>query len=369
MPKPAPTHSAIMFQFLLRRIALLIPVLVGILFVTFAMTRMIPGDACAVMLGERYSPDKCVQFRAKYGLGDNIVVQFGKYLGTLAQGDFGTSIRTGRPVTTTLSERLPMTFELAIAAMLFAASIGIPLGIISALRHNSSVDVATMVGANVGVSMPVFWLGLMLAYLFGVVLKGTPFWLAPSSRLTAGTSMQPLDQFLDLQNLNGFVAFLVAMISNSVILHSLIIGRLDITWDALRHLILPALAVGTIPLAIIARLTRSSLLEVLGQDYVRTARAKGLKERTVLMTHAMRNALVPIITVVGLQVGGLLAGAVLTETVFLLPGVGTQLVDSIFARDYPVIQGFVVAIALIFASVNILVDLSYTFLDPRIRAQ
>ncbi len=347
----------------------MIPVLIGILFVTFAMTRMIPGDACAVMLGERYTPEKCTAFREQYGLNDNIAVQFARYLATTAQGNFGTSIREGRPVTTIISERLPMTAELTFGAMLIATIFGILLGVISAIRHNSAVDVGTMVGANVGVSMPVFWLGLMLAFLFAIVLKGTPFWLPPSSRLTAGVSMQPLDQAWNLQNLPAFPHFLLDLVSNSVVLHSLIIGQFDITWDAIRHLILPSLALGTIPLAIIARLTRSSLLEVLGQDYIRTAEAKGLRERVVLMRHAMRNALVPIVTIVGLQVGLLLSGAVLTETVFALPGVGTQLVNSIFARDYPVVQGFVVVVALIFASVNIIVDLSYSFLDPRIRAQ
>ena len=358
-----------MVRFLVRRIILLVPVLVGILLVTFAMTRMIPGDACAVMLGERYTPEKCDQFRQQYGLNDNLAVQFERYLVSVGQGDLGISIRTGRPVTTIITERLPMTVELTVGAMLFAALVGILLGLISAIRHNSNVDVATMVGANIGVSMPVFWLGLMLAYLFAILLKGTPLWLPPSSRLTAGLSMPPLDQAWHLQNLSGFAAFLLGLVSNSVVLHSLLIGKFDVTWDAIRHLILPSLAVGTIPLAIIARLTRSSLLDVLGQDYVRTARAKGLTERLVLMRHAMRNALVPIVTIVGLQVGSLLSGAVLTETVFLLPGIGTQLVDSIYARDYPVVQGFVVVIAFIFASVNILVDLSYTFLDPRIRAQ
>ncbi len=358
-----------MLRFIVRRLILLVPVLLGILFVTFVMTRMIPGDACAVMLGEKYTPEKCAAFRAKYGLNDNLAVQFVRYLGTLGSGDFGTSIRNGRAVTTVISERLPMTVELTVGAMLFASTFGILLGIISALRHNSGVDVATMVGANVGVSMPVFWLGLMLAFLFAIVLKGTPLWLPPSSRLTAGTSMPPLEQAWNLQDLPPFPKFVLALVSNSVVLHSLLIGKLDIFWDAIRHLILPSLAVGTIPLAIIARLTRSSLLEVLGQDYVRTARAKGLRERVVLLRHAMRNALIPIITIIGLQVGGLLSGAVLTETVFSLPGIGTQLVDSIFARDYPVVQGFVVVVALIFASVNIVVDLSYTFLDPRIRAQ
>lgn len=356
-----------MLRFLIRRLILLVPVLLGILFITFMMTRLIPGDACVVMLGERYTPERCAAFRAAYGLDDNLGVQFVKYLVTLSQGDFGISIRSGRPVTTILAERLPMTVELTVGAMLFAATIGILLGITSALRHNSRVDVATMVGANVGVSMPVFWLGLMLAFLFAVLLKGSALVLPPSSRLTAGLSMPPLEQAWNLQNLPGFVLFFVSLVSNSVILHSLILGKFDVTWDAIRHLILPSLALGTIPLAIIARLTRSSLLEVLGQDYVRTARAKGLRERAVLMRHAMPNAMIPIVTIVGLQVGSLLSGAVLTETVFLLPGVGTQLVTSIFGRDYPVVQGFVVAVALIFATVNIIVDLSYSFLDPRIR--
>lgn len=358
-----------MFQFILRRLLLMVPVLMGILLVTFAMTRLIPGDACAVMLGERYTPERCDAFRQQYGLNDNIGVQFGRYLLSVGQGDFGVSIRNGRPVTTVISERLPMTAELTVGAMLFAATAGILLGILSAIRHNSAIDVGTMVGANIGVSMPVFWLGLVLAFLFAVVLKGTPLWLPPSSRLTAGVSMPPLDQVWNAQNLSGFPHFLVNLISNSAILHSLVIGNFDVTWDAIRHLVLPSIAVGTIPLAIIARLTRSSLLEVLGQDCVRTARAKGLRERTILVRHAMRNALIPIVTIVGLQVGSLLAGAVLTETVFALPGIGTQLVDSIFARDYPVVQGFVVVVALVFSSVNIIVDLSYSFLDPRIRAQ
>jgi peptide/nickel transport system permease protein len=358
-----------MLRFIARRLILMIPVLIGILFVTFAMTRMIPGDACAVMLGERYTPERCASFRERYGLNDNIAVQFGRYIATVGQGDFGTSIREARPVTTIISERLPMTAELALGAMLFATTFGILLGVTSAIRHNSAVDVGTMIGANIGVSMPVFWLGLMLAFLFAIVLQGTPFALPPSSRLSAGVSMPPLEQAWNLQDLPPAGRFLLALVSNSVVLHSLLIGKFDVTWDATRHLILPSLALGTIPLAIIARLTRSSLLEVVGQDYIRTAKAKGLRERVVLMRHAMRNAMVPIVTIVGLQVGLLLSGAVLTETVFSLPGVGTQLVNSIFARDYPVVQGFVVVVALIFALVNIIVDVSYSFLDPRIHAQ
>ncbi|MCA1554935.1 MAG: ABC transporter permease, partial [Chloroflexi bacterium] len=224
-------------------------------------------------------------------------------------------------------------------------------------------------GANIGISMPVFWIGLMLAYLFALVLRDTPFFIPPSGRLTAGLGLTPLLQEWNLQDANGFVKFVVGLISNSVLLHSVISGKLDILRDGLWHLILPSLAVGTIPLAIIARLTRSSLLEVLNQDYIRTARAKGLPSRWVLFRHALRSALIPIVTIIGLQTGSLLSGAVLTETVFALPGIGTQLVQSIEGRDYPVVQGFTIIVAVIFATVNILVDLSYAYLDPRIRVQ
>ena len=347
----------------------MVPVLVGILAVTFALTRLIPGDACVALLGERYTPERCVEFRARYGLNDNLPVQFGRYMAAVLQGDFGDSVRTGRPVTEILAQRLPMTIELSTGAMLFATSLGILFGIISAVRHNSGVDVATMVGANIGVSMPVFWLGLMLAYLFALVLKGTPLFIPPSGRLSPGLSLMPLDQTWNIGDANGFVKFMVALVSNSVILHSLIAGNFPILQDALWHLILPSVAVGTIPLAIIARLTRASLLEVLHQDYIRTARAKGLGEQWVITRHALRSALIPIVTIVGLQTGSLLSGAVLTETVFALPGIGTQLVTAIEARDYPVVQGFTVSVALIFAAINIFVDLSYAYLDPRIRVQ
>lgn len=358
-----------MAQFILRRIIFLIPVLIGILFVTFALTRLIPGDACAAMLGEHYTPEKCANFRARYGLDDNLAVQFVRYLGQVAQGNLGNSIRDGRPITDLIAERLPMTIELAIGAMLFATTVGIALGIVSAVRHNSAVDVATMIGANVGISMPVFWIGLMLAYVFALLLRDTPFFIPPSGRLTSGISLTPLVEQWNLEDASGLVIFVVNLISNSVILHSLINGDLTTLRDGLWHLILPSLAVGTIPLAIIARLTRSSLLDVLHQDYIRTARAKGLPNRAVLFSHALRSALIPIVTIVGLQVGSLLSGAVLTETVFALPGIGTQLVKSIEGRDYPVVQGFTIVVAVIFATVNILVDLSYAYLDPRIRVQ
>jgi peptide/nickel transport system permease protein len=320
-------------------------------------------------LGEHFTPESCFQYRERTGLNDSIAVQFVRYLGNLAHGNLGTSLRTSQPVVGIVLLRLPMTVELTISAMLFATVVGITLGIISATRHNSIIDVLTMIIANFGVSMPVFWLGLMLAYLFAIMLKGTPLWLAPSGRLTPGTTVTPLAVTFHLQNLSGIPQAMVTFASNLVVFNSLISGNWKVLGDALRHLILPSIAVGTIPMSIIARMTRSSLLEVMGLDYIRTARAKGLPKRAVILRHALRNAMLPIITIVGLQVGTLLGGAVLTETVFGLPGIGTFLVASIFARDYSVVQAFTVIIALIFVTVNLIVDASYAYLDPRIHLQ
>jgi peptide/nickel transport system permease protein len=358
-----------MLQFILRRLIFLLPVLLGILFVTFVLTRLIPGDPCTAMLGERATPAICNAFKERFGLNDNVLVQFVRYLASVAQGDLGTSVQYSRPVVDILAERLPMTVELTTGAIFFASLVGVSLGIVSALRHNSAVDVATMIWANIGVSMPVFWLGLMLAYIFALVLRDTPFFIPPSGRLTPGTSLPPLAQAWDLQNLSGLGKFVVSFLSNSVVFNSIASFNLDVLRDALWHLILPSVAVGTIPLSIIARMTRSSLLDVAGQDYVRTARAKGLRERAILFRHTLRNALIPIVTIIGLQIGGLLSGAILTETVFALPGMGTSLVNAILARDYPVVQGFTVAIAVLYAAVNIMVDLSYAYLNPRIRLQ
>lgn len=358
-----------MASFLARRLLLLIPVLFGILFVTFALARMIPGDPCVVALGERATPEQCFQYRERMGLNDSIPVQFVRYLGGLGRGDLGTSLRTRQPVGEIVLLRLPVTVELAVVAMVLATVVGVSLGIISAYKANSAIDVLTMIGANLGVSMPVFFLGLMLAYLFAIVLQGTPFWLPPSGRLTPGVTPVPLVEAFHLQGLQGLPLALLTFVSNMATVNSLITGNWKILGDALRHLILPAVTVSTIPMAIIARMTRSSLLDVVGLDYIRTARAKGLKERLVIFRHALRNAMLPIITIVGLQLGGLLGGAILTETVFGLPGVGTAMMDSIFARDYTVVQAFVVIVALIFVGVNLLVDLSYAYLDPRIRLQ
>ncbi len=354
-------------QFIGRRLLLLIPVLLGVLLVTFVIVRLIPGDPCVTMLGERATPAKCEVFLTRYGLNDNIVVQFGRYLGNLVQGDFGNSIKFTRPVTDLIAERLPLTMELTLLAMLFSTVVGVGLGVISALKRNTIIDTVTMVIANIGISMPVFWLGLLLAYIFALLLKGTPFVLPPSGRFTAGVALKDLAVVWGLKDLTGFKKFIVELASNTVLINCLFTGDWKILWDSLRHLILPAVAVGTIPMSIIARMTRSSLLEVVGLDYIRTARAKGLVERKVISKHAFRNALIPIVTIIGIETGGLLSGAVLTETVFALPGIGTALVGAILARDYPVVQGFTIVIALIFVMVNLIVDLSYAYLDPRIR--
>jgi len=251
--------------------------------------------------------------------------------------------------------------------MLFSTTVGVLLGVISALKRNTILDTITMIIANIGVSMPVFWLGLLLAYVFALELKGTPFVLPPSARFTAGVALQNLDEVWGLTNLTGFKKFIIDLMSNTVLVNVIITGDWKVFWDSLKHLILPAVAVGTIPMSIIARMTRSSLLEVVGLDYIRTARAKGMQESRVIRKHAMRNAMIPIVTIIGIETGSLLSGAVLTETVFTLPGMGTALVSAILARDYPVVQGFTLVIALIFVFVNLIVDLSYAYLDPRIR--
>jgi peptide/nickel transport system permease protein len=356
-----------MAQFLVRRLLLIIPVLIGIIFVAFVLVRAIPGDPCRAMLGERASARTCDAFKERFGLNDNVVVQFVRYVGNLLQGDLGSSIKYGRPVGDILLERLPMTLEVSLGAMLFAILLGIPLGIISAYRHNSPIDAATMVVANVGVSMPIFWLGLLLAAFFGVALKNSPLQLPTSSRLTAGITLAPLAATWHLDNLQGLGKIIITFLSNTFTFNALVTGNWQVLGDAIKHLLLPSIALGTIPMSIIARITRSNLLDVMGLDYIRTARAKGVIERRVVFTHAMRNAMLPLVTIIGLQFGGLLGGAVLTETVFGLPGIGSFLVDSIFARDYPIVQGFTLMIALIFVFVNLLVDISYAYLDPRVR--
>jgi peptide/nickel transport system permease protein len=354
-------------RFILRRLLAAIPVLLGITFIVFALARVIPGDPCRAALGERATAATCDAYTHRYGLDQPIPVQFGLYLGQLASGDLGNSLKLSRPVTQILIERLPTTVELTLMALLIAVVVGIPLGVISAVRRNSSVDVGTMVFANLGVSMPVFVLGLLLAFLFAIILKDTPLSLPPSGRLSSGVSVRPLTTVWGLQGVDGPVRGLLDFLSGLYIPTAIITGQWSAAADAFRHLILPAIALATIPLAIIARITRSSLLEILGQDYVRTARAKGVRENAVVVRHAMRNALLPVVTVIGLQLGALLSGAVLTETVFNLAGVGRTLYEAITGRDYVVIQGFTLTIAVIYVVVNLVVDVSYGFLDPRVR--
>lgn len=357
-----------MIQYTFRRIFLSIPVLFGILLVTFVLARSIPGDPCRAILGEKATQEVCDRFIHEHGLDRPIPVQFGIYMRNILSGDFGDSIRFSRPVTVILIERLPLTIELSMIALTIATLVGIPLGVISATRRNSAADVTTMVGANIGVSMPVYWLGLMLAYLFALVLKDTPFWLPPSGRLSAGLVAIPFYEVWGLGiSPDSFIYPAAQFISNMYIVNSLITFDWVVLGDAVQHMILPAVALATIPLAIIARMTRSSMLEVLRQDYVRTARAKGVVERTVIRKHAFRNALLPIVTIIGLQLGTLFAGAVLTESIFGLAGVGRMLFESITARDYPVVQAFTIVIAVIYVFANLVVDLSYVFIDPRVK--
>ncbi|MCE7920096.1 MAG: peptide ABC transporter permease [Chloroflexi bacterium] len=357
-----------MITYILRRIILSIPVLIGILFVTFSLARLIPSDPCRAMLGEKATDEVCDDFLRRHGLDKPIPVQFVVYMKEILQGDFGRSFRFSLPVTEILMQRLPITVELAIAALLISMLVGIPLGILSAVKHNSWVDVLTMLWANIGVSMPVFWLGLMLAYIFALALKDTPFQLPPSGRLSPGLIPIPFYEVWNMNVTEGTTTFTILdFLSRMNILNGFLSRDFDLIKDATTHLILPALALGTIPMALIARMARSSMLEVLGQDYIRTARAKGLRYRTVIIKHAFRNALLPLVTVIGLSFGGLLGGAVLTETVFNLSGVGRILYEAITARDYGIVQAFTVVIAVFFVALNLIVDISYAYLDPRIR--
>lgn len=355
-----------MTKYIAQRIVAALPVLLGILFVTFTLARLLPGDPCVAILGEKANEVTCAAFNVRYGLDKPITTQFGIYLRDVLTGDLGMSFRYGQPVTKMISERLAVTVELAFSAMLFAVIIGMLLGIVSAKRHSSFIDVMTMVGANFGVSIPVFVLGLFLAYVFAIILKDTPFALPPSGRLSAGMAVTSLADRFGLTE--GDPRYRLAQfVTNLYFLNAIIHLDGKLFLDSLKHMILPAMALGTIPMALIARMTRSSLLEVLGQDYTRTARAKGLAERVVLMRHALRNALLPVVTIIGLSLGFLLSGAVLTETIFGFSGMGRALFDGITARDYAVIQGFTLVTAIMFLVINLLVDILYGFLDPRIR--
>jgi peptide/nickel transport system permease protein len=358
-----------MLGFIARRIIMAIPVLIGILFVTFSIARLIPGDPCRALLGEKATDEICDAYNERYGLNESIPTQFRIYVTDVLKGDFGESFRFQRPVLELVVERLPTTVELSTSAMLFATLVGIPLGVISAYYHKSPFDVGTMIGANFGVSMPVFWLGLMLAYLFGVLLKDTALWLPPSGRLTSGVVVEPFYQAWGMSVNLDDPPYILEFIANIYTLNAVLTQDWELLSDSIKHLILPTVALGTIPTAIIARITRSSLLEIMGQQYVRTARAKGVREISVVLKHALSNAMLPVVTIIGLSFGLLLSGALLTETVFGLSGVGRLLYDSITSRDYTIVQGFTLIIAIIFVVINMIVDILYAYLDPRIRLE
>lgn len=351
-----------MVRFLFRRLLSSIPVLLGVVVAVFIFARVIPSDPCRAALGERATAEVCEAFKQREGLDRPIPVQLVKYLGNVLQGDLGESFKERRPVSTILIERLPTTIELSVVALTWATVIGIPLGVLAAWRRRTMLDAGAVVVANVGVSMPVFALGLTLQYLFAVTLKDSWLSLPPSGRLSPGLIPTPFYEVWGLPK-NGVLEF----ISNFEILNAILQWNGQLLVDATQHLILPAITVGTIALAIIARMTRSSLLDVLGADYVRTARAKGLGEFLVVRRHALRSAMLPVVTVIGLSLGSLLGGAILTETIFGLPGVGKTLYDAIAGRDYAVVQGFALVAGLAFVVVNVLTDLVYARLDPRVR--
>jgi dipeptide transport system permease protein len=333
-----------MLRFLLTRASLVIPTFFGVTLLTFALIRLAPGDPVLIMAGERgIDPVRYAQLRAEMGLDEPILVQYGIYIADVLKGDLGRSIVTRESVFSEFLALFPATIELSLAAMLIAVLIGLPAGIIAGVGRGSAFDHVVMGVSLTGYSMPIFWWGLLLILLFSVTLGWTPV----SGRIAVLYYVEPVTGFL--------------------LIDTLLAGEWKAFVSALRHLILPAIALGTIPLAVIARITRSSMLEVLNEDYIRTARAKGLSPLRVIGLHALRNALIPVITVIGLQVGTLLAGAILTETIFSWPGIGKWLIESIRRRDYPVLQGGILLIATLVMLVNLTVDVLYGVINPRIR--
>jgi peptide/nickel transport system permease protein len=328
--------------YIIKRLAMLAPVLIGVSIIAFSLIHLAPGDPARTMLGERATQEQLNEIREKYGLDKPLYVQYGIWLNDVLHGDLGRSITTHEQVSKEIFDRLPNTVELSIAAMLFAIVIGGIAGVISASKQYSITDYTFMGIALFGISMPVFWLGIMLMMIFGVWLG----WLPIGGRI---------DLLIPYQRVTGFMVF-----------DSIITGNLEALISVLRHLILPAIALGTIPMAMIARVTRSSMLEVLRQDFIRTERAKGLSERAVIYKHAVRNAMVPVVTVIGLNTGLLLAGAILTETVFSWPGLGRLVVEAVYERDYPLVVGSILIFAIIFVIVNLITDIFYTYIDPRI---
>jgi len=331
-----------MLAFIVRRVLTVIPTLLGVTVIIFLMLRITPGDPAELLLGERATPAALESMREYLGLNEPLYVQYGLFLKRVVQLDLGETIWTREKVAREIHQRFPATIELAVVAMIISCFLGVVLGIVSATKQYSWFDYASMVTSLIGVSMPVFWLGLMLMLIFSLGLG----WLPMSGRIGVQTNLE--------------------IITNFYVLDAILTLNWPALKDAIRHLALPAIALSTIPLAIIARMTRSSMLEVLRQDYIKTAKAKGLSQRSIILKHAFRNSLIPVVTVVGLQFGILMGGAILTETVFAWPGVGKWLFDGVVKRDYMVIQGGTMLVATTFVIVNLIVDVLYAIINPRI---
>jgi peptide/nickel transport system permease protein len=332
-----------MLRYLVRRLLLLIPILFGVSILIFFWIRALPGGPAESLLGERATPQLVEEYRHRYGLDKPVYVQYWAYLKTTLSGDLGVSIADRRRVTYDIRQRFPATVELAIAAMIFAIAVGVPLGFLAAKRYGGFFDNFSLVFSLIGISIPIFFLAIILKYIFAIRLG----WLPSVGRESITSNAEHPTNFY--------------------ILDAIIERDWAALGDAIKHLILPAIALGSIPLAIIMRITRASVLDVQNEDYVRTARAKGLPPATVDRRHVFRNALLPVTTIIGLQTGLLLSGAVLTETIFAFPGMGSWLRDAIFNRDYPVLQGGILFLAIVFVLVNLIVDVSYAFINPRIR--
>jgi len=326
-----------------KRLLLLIPTLFGLSLLLFFWVRALPGGPAVALLGEKATPEAIARINELYGFNRPIIEQYFTWMGRLLAGDFGSSITTGRPVTEEFFRRFPATIELSVAALIIAVGVGIPLGYWAARRHGRFTDHTAVVFSLVGITIPVFFLAFILKYVFAVQLGWLPSDGRQNPRINA------------------------THYTNFYVLDGILTGEWDAAWDAIVHLVLPALALATIPLAIIVRITRASVLEVQNADYVRTGKAKGISQQTLRSRFILRNAMLPVITTVGLQAGLLLSGAILTETVFAFPGIGSFLYRAIFARDFPVLQGFIIFIAITYALINLLVDVSYSFIDPRVR--
>jgi len=332
-----------MLRYVVRRLMLLVPILLGVSILIFFWVHALPGNPASALLGERATPALVAQYKERYGLDKPMPVQYWEYLKVTLHGDLGVSIVTRQTVVSEIKRRFPATVELALGAMIFAVTLGIPLGFFAAKRYGGVFDHLSLVGSLIGISIPIFVLAIILKYFFSVRWQLLP-------------SVGREDILSDAEHPTNFY-----------ILDAIITRDWNALWDTVQHLILPAIALGSIPLAVIMRITRASVLDVQNEDYVRTARAKGLPPRTVDRRHVMRNALLPVVTIIGLQTGLLLSGAVLTETVFAWPGMGSWLASAIFSSDYPALQGGILFLAIVFVLVNLFVDISYAIINPRIR--